>query len=81
MIGDARRPGDEQALTVQVDDDRFPQRTPTRSSSNPAGSRIAGRDRMEPVAGGTGPPWPYVYVDQRIGLGCVATDVGEAHPP
>jgi hypothetical protein len=48
-------PGAEQTLTVEADEDAMPAADLDASVVEVSGARTAGRDHLEPVAGGTGP--------------------------
>jgi hypothetical protein len=56
-------PGDGQSVTVPVDDDRMPPAILAALVIEDQGTppRIEGSYLLEPQAGGTGPPWLYVY--------------------
>jgi hypothetical protein len=57
-------PGDEQSLTVDLDEDGFPPPVVAAFVLANGSSRIEGSYALEPQAGGPGPPWVYVWVNR-----------------
>lgn len=57
-------PGDEQTVTVEVDASGAPPQELVAFVVEDDVPRVQGTYHLEPVAGGTGPPWMYVYMDR-----------------
>jgi hypothetical protein len=57
-------PGDEQALTVDLDDYGAPPSPVAAFVIEDSHPRIEGSYVLEPQAGAPGPPWVYVWVDR-----------------
>jgi hypothetical protein len=57
-------PGDEQTVTVEVDEDGVPPSDLVAFVVEDDAPRVTGVYHLEPAAGGSGPPWLYVFVDR-----------------
>ncbi len=57
-------PADEQTVTVEVDEDGAPPADLVAVVVEDDAPRLAGTYHLEPVAGGAGPPWLYVFTDR-----------------
>jgi hypothetical protein len=57
-------PGDEQTVTVEVDEEGMPPQNLVAFVIEDDTPRVDGLYHLEPVAGGTGPPWLYIFVDR-----------------
>jgi hypothetical protein len=57
-------PADEQTVTVEVDEDGVPPTDLVALVVEDDTPRANGIYHLEPVAGGYGPPWLYVFVDR-----------------
>jgi hypothetical protein len=57
-------PGDEQILTVEVDEDGMPPEDLVAFVVEDDAPRVGGTYHLEPAGGGYGPPWLYVFTDR-----------------